>query len=1406
MNFLKKIFKRPVTVCTVAILVFGFGMLAAFNMPVNLLPDIAFPALGVTVAYPGASAETCDETVRPLLESSIKTLSNVKSVTSYSIENATMVAITFDYGTDVDKKTDEIKDKLALVSFPDSCYDPIFTKIDFNGNAVATVTVYNDGDEEECYSDAKALREKILAVENVGSVELVGVPEDKIVLRPFNGLEVTAPLLVQQLATNSQLDIPLGTITESGGKVSFRNESFAKTIEEIQNTYFQMPLSRELGTSLRIAKTAMDYLQSTPSATLIEYRDNIKKFSDDLAAIEVKTGEEILKEFEEQVDVNSVIASLRSWGFTEVADSLESLYTFVKNNPQAINIPGELIIKLQTEAAKVLNDDFFELFDTVIEFKKEYEYVNEITGELVQEEIKPKDFVELLKKLDLGLPINLSEDFVRFIEEHDFSELSYDSDGNANLNVKISDVATVKEERSFPSFAYYNGRQAVTLKVYGISGGNTAKISSEVKKLVEQQTGSSVAVLIDDQSQFITDSVSNVISSMIIGGVLAVLVILLFLKKFNTSLIIAVTMPLSVLGAMGCMYLMGITLNMVSLGGLAVGIGMLVDNSIVIIESVNFERDKGKTAFQAAVDGTKLVAGSLLASTLTSVCVFFPILFTKGLTEMIFADLSWSVIFSLAFSLVVALTVIPTLYCLVCGDKRMLTGKVLKKKSVKTDDSASELSAGTAAQTSAETAGDAPAERAENGSHKKDKNRVKRKGNRTSIMKGAMKFYDGFLRKCLRTRALVLIITFIIFAGSATMVFTTGTAFMPSVDQKTIEVSIVFDASDELDYCKEKTYQVYENVKNGIDDIKHLSADISDSSLIATSVHGTIRLVLNDDAKKKTKTVLEEVRNIAENSGVASVSVTEVDGVLAALMSGFGGISTIGVSVEGEDIAVLREISQKVKDKATSEYSYFTNVSDNLSGENVEYKIKFDYLKCFENGIDYKVAVATLRAGIAGYTACTVSIGGERYDVSVKFKDDAIEDYYGGIEDYVLSFSGDKSVKLKDVATITKTMSPTMITRENGKNVMTLSVETSTDIDAGTAGETFTKIIEEVLQDYSGYEFKESGVNRYLNEVFEGLIITMIIAFILLFAVMACQFESLVKPFIVIFSIPLSFSGAFLALTISGLPLNIVSFIGIIMLMGVVVNNAIVMIDRIEQLKTDYGYSDYTALIEGSKSRMRAIWMSTLTTVLALVPLALAIGRGSELMQPLGVVVMGGLTLATLVTLIIIPVMYSIVKRVRIPKKGSEESFINPELLHEGAVAGEVSQAPVSVEEETETCEIGGASETEEIKTDKEDNACKENKAAADNSCVKETVEVDAGTITLICDDTRKVEILSPENSKIVIKCKDAKTVYYRCKQTENVETETEQEEPERIVENFNNGRGVSERYVKKAKKTIKKG
>ncbi|MBO4500674.1 MAG: efflux RND transporter permease subunit, partial [Clostridia bacterium] len=588
----------------------------------------------------------------------------------------------------------------------------------------------------------------------------------------------------------------------------------------------------------------------------------------------------------------------------------------------------------------------------------------------------------------------------------------------------------------------------------------------------------------------INDSIANVLSSMLIGGALAIAVIYLFLRKARTSLIIAVTMPLSVLCALACLYFMGVTLNMVSLGGLAVGIGMLVDNSIVVIESISFERDKGKTAIQAAVDGTKLVAGSLLASTLTSVCVFFPILFTKGLSSMIFSDLSYSVIFSLTFSLIVAITVIPTLYCAVYSDKAMLAGKVLESR-VK--------------RIKSRIVGEEKLPSGKGG-----------KRPRPRIMERLMRFYESFLKAALRRRTAVIITALVTFSASVGLVFLTGTEFMPSVDQRTIEVVINFDASDSLKYCEEQTRAVYDDIFDKIPDIKYISATVGMNALLATSNTGTIRILLND-AGEKTGIVLEKVREISENRGLTA-SVTEVDGVLASLMSGLGGFATISATIMGDDVETLKEITAAVREKTLAADERFKQVTSDLSDETLEYVIKIDKAKCLELGVDYKVAVGTLRAGIAGYTACTADINGENVNVTVRFKEGTVQEYYSGITGCVIGMNDKGAVTVGDVATVSSHYAPAIIKKTNGKAQVMLSAEVS-GIDSGSASKIFTEIISEVLKEHEGCAFKESGMNYYLTEVFAGLIVAMIVSFVLLFAVMACQFESLDKPFIVIFAI-----------------------------------------------------------------------------------------------------------------------------------------------------------------------------------------------------------------------------------------------------------------------------------------------
>ena len=1232
MNLLKKIFTRPISVCTIVVVALAFGIFATANMPQKLLPNIEYPALAVTVVYPGASAETCDEQIRPVLDGAMKSTANVKSVHIYSVENACICGIIYDYGVNLDKKKDELKDTMAKLTFPEACYDPIYSKINFNGLAVATVSVYNAETPSATYADAQALRDKMLVIEGVSKVDLSGTPEQKIVITPHNGLEPVGLLIIQALSTNAQLNIPLGNIYEDGVKISFRNDSTLKTVNDITSTPIQIPVSKEMTDSLKLIQLAAKLLNDLSADDLRGYYDTLYVIYGNALDIDVCFSADIVADALDYFLLDAAAEYLSSNG-------LESAIPIIENLSRRIRNAGELdalknfIGELQTLLSETLNEDFWNTFGALIEFRKGQEYTNPITGEVTIDDLTTSEYLEIMDILGVSLPIELTEEVAYFALNYNFDSLDFDSDGTAQLTVEIGEVASVNIVSEFDSDAYINGLPAVVLEVFGLADANNTAISKAVKEIVESNTATSTAVLLDDQSQFISDSIYTVLTSMLIGGALAIIVIFLFLRRVRTSLIIAVTMPLSVLCSLLCMYLMGISLNMVSLGGLAVGIGMLVDNSIVIIESITCERDKGKSAMQASLDGTMLVAGSLIASTLTSICVFFPILFTEGLTKMIFSDLSWAVIFSISFSLIVALAVIPTLYCLAYSDKMILKGGIFARKKDKF------LSASTSEPTAteAETQGAAETETSEKMANRK---------NAASGQNVFMRAYDKILPFALRHRWLVLLAAFIIFAASTSLAFLTGMDFLPSVDQRTIEARIVYPPSMELEDCTENTLELYDKLSK-IPEIKYISAKIGGNGILSLSNSGTIRILLNEGGRS-TSEILSEVRDLSKGSEY-EVEAKEIDGVLAALLSSMSEVSAIGINVYGEDVDVLNEIYEKVAEKATAADSRIIRVSTDIPAKMPEYRIKIDQKACMEYGVDYKVAVGTLRAGIAGYTACTAEIDGNTMDVNVRFKDGTLEDYYAGIENIVIGFNGNGVVTVGDVAVITRTEFSPVITKVNGKYAANISAEVE-KLDTDTANRIILTALEEVIADYDGYTYEESGINLYMHEVLGGMIVALIVSFLLLFSVMACQFESLAKPFIVIFAIPLSFTGGFLALAISGLTLNVVSLVGLIMLMGVVVNDAIVMIERISQLEKETE-DRYAALIAGSRSRMRAIWMTTLTTVLALIPLALAIGRGSELMQPLAIVVIGGLTLATLVTLILIPVMYSIVKRVPIPKK-----------------------------------------------------------------------------------------------------------------------------------------------------------
>lgn len=1279
-SLIKTSIKRSVTVCVLVIVLLAVGVLATLDMSTNLLPNIKLPMMGISVVYPGASAQSVEDGVTAKVETALQTVSGLTKLTTNSYDNVSVAVLTFDYGTDIDEKISEIEDAFDSVEFPEGCEAPDYIKIDMNGTATATISLYNaQGNLQQLTDDANALTAKLSGIEGVSSVNLFGTPQKQIRITALSGLDITALLIVQALSEEN-LDIPLGTVMQDGTTVSIRNASDAASVLDVMRLPVQLSLGSKLFGKLDIAQKmllGLEQYTQTDFDALVNQLFTLYSVTKMFGA--ATTDEEVANLVKNYVGSETTkalitpqfIHRVRSGNFYLPADAskaegasnvspdcdlgrliaIKTAHVDNDGNPvygngKAVttNERGERIVNIND--SDFLVNNFGRLTDANGELVDDNGEKLELTNEQIAANYNCYgdyvvfDDAETLEICNVfclgdGMGVNLTSDLVRFVRTCDFGgeNVAETTVYPESIVVPLAYIGRVEAYDENVSYAEYNGLLAVTVEVYAVSDANTTDVVDAVKQVLTDTQLDSTVVLLDDKAQFINDSISNVLTSIIIGGVLAVLVIYLFVRKVGSSLVVSVTMPLSVLVALVGLWAMGISLNLVSLGGLAVGIGMLVDNSIVVLESITKRRDMGDSVYDACLNGTREVAGSLFASTLTNVCVFFPILFARGLTREIFYDLVWAVLFSIVMSLIVAITVIPSLYHLIYRNR--------PRKRREKNAAPNELTDGV------QTATDATQIKA-------PKRGAKRKECGKTI--GKMEnFYGKVLSKVLTKRIWVCVVALVLFGASIALVFTSGTEFLPGVDKGVIEVDVDFDVSASLDDAQTAGQTIADAIRDHYGDkLQYVSVTVGKQGLLATSNSDVIR-IQTDTSKLNTQKTVAEIRElIATLNGlvVKNVTVREMDGVVAEVTGGMSGQS---VTLLSDDMETLRSAAAAVREKLISvDPEHIVSAVDNTPALNTEYSFTFDRTKCVERGVDYQTAVMLLRVGLSGYTAANLTVDGENRAVNVQFAD-ASKNSVQAVCEIIVGFDSNGVVKLKDVLKpassgelYTESVVAAAIQKQDGKYTTSIDVEIY-GTDSGSAGKTISKAVGEVLEDFSGVEYLDGGVTSYLNDAFDGLVVSLIAAFVLLYSVMACQFESLSKPFVVIMSIPFSFTGGFLALAITGMTLNVVSFVGLIMLMGVIVNGAIVMIDKINMLIAE-GKTPQEAVIEGCKTRLRPILMTTLTTVLALVPLALGLGSGGELMQPMGIVVLGGLLLGTAVTLVLIPCFYCLIKRIRFDK------------------------------------------------------------------------------------------------------------------------------------------------------------
>lgn len=786
--------------------------------------------------------------------------------------------------------------------------------------------------------------------------------------------------------------------------------------------------------------------------------------------------------------------------------------------------------------------------------------------------------------------------------------------------IRLSDVADIYVgDVEKTSYSRINGRDAVTLAVQKQTDGNTVDVSkavkAEIEKIKAEYPGLNF-VFAYDSAERIETSISSVAQSAITGALLAVFILLIFLKKIKSALVIAVSIPVSIITTFILIYFSGTTINMVSLGGLSLGVGMLVDNSIVVLENISRHHAMGYKSDEAAQKGAGQVVQAIVASTLTTIVVFVPMIFVEGVAGQMFRDMSLTVAFSLAASLLVAITLVP-----------MLFSKFFKRKNGE-ETEVREISEIEQHEMLLD-------EYRSNKVYSKNKfiNKIIKGWDR--LMVKTYEVYGNALKYALNNKKRTVVVAIALLVVSLVSVVFTGFELMPATDEGQISISIELPQDAQLEETNRITQQVEEIVMK-IPEADRVTATTSSMSMMSGGSNTssvTVMLVDADERKRSTKEVSEEVRVMLKNVTGADITVSESSSYSMGSSS-----DAVSINVTGSDYEMLESIADQII-LQISDIEGVRNPTTSFKDGKPEARIYIDREKAMSYGLTGSQVASSVRLALMGSVATTVKNEGSEIDVRVMYPDD-VNATYDQLKYVSIRTARGETVPLESVASIVEDLGPTSVSRQNQQRYISITAQ-GYGRDTGSINrEVMQKISGIKLPD--GYSF-DTGNGQYatMMESFSQLGMAVLLAVLLVYMIMAAQFESLLYPFVVIFSIPFAAIGAFLLNFFAGQSINMVTFIGFIMLAGIVVNNAIVLVDYVNQLRREKGMDVEEALLAAGPIRLRPILMTALTTILGLVPMALALDEGGAMMQPLALTVIGGLVTSTLSTLLIVPIVYS---------------------------------------------------------------------------------------------------------------------------------------------------------------------
>lgn len=1029
------------------------------------------------------------------------------------------------------------------------------------------------------------------------------------------------------------------------------------SVEEIDGVLNEYPNDMSVGElidSLEGRKTAKEEEKSALDMKILELEESKIQLEAEKMELELqkKQVEAIKEEIESQLQQAGIDITNFNFNFDEIKNRIREPLGMIEENLEKVNAGlkelykgnlkaatelanaqskidlGEFQMDLaetqleagekQIEAGQEQIDDGFKQLKDALEQLKEGEEQLEDGAKQLEEaredayasadmnDILTVDTVKsLLAAQNFSMPGGyVTEDGIDYLvrvgdKTQDIEELAAMPIMNPDMDgvdiITLADVADVfMTDNSAEIYTNINGSPGVLLTIQKQTGYSTGDVSDKLKDRFEEMMSEDESlsmIILMDQGIYIDMVVDSVISNVLFGAVLAILILIIFLKDIRPTLVIALSIPVSLVTAVVCMYFSGITLNIISLSGLALGVGMLVDNSIVVIENIYRMRSEGKSMRDASIEGAKEVAGAIMASTLTTVCVFLPIVFTEGITRQLFVDMGLTIAYSLLASLFIALTVVPAMA------SKMLT----KTKEQKED-------------------------------------------------KFFTKVIDGYgkvLEISLRWKLVVLTGVLVLLAVSAAAAISRGTAFMPDMESTQMTVSVTMPDGTPLEETARTTDDIIERIRT-LEDVEDVGAMASTSSLFlltgggdsvknATEIYVTLREDKELTGDELAKKIEELTADIEEAELVINTSSMD--------MSALGG-SGISIQVRGREIDTLQtiaaDIAQIVRDTEGT-----TEVSDGMENSTEELRIMIDRDKAIGHGLTVAQIFQQISAKLAdASSATTLETEIREYDVYVKNANDIAltRDTVKKIKIDVTKKDGTKEkITLADIADFETKQSPNAVNRADQNRYIGVSAAIADGYNIGLVSQELQKKLD-AYEMPEGYTLVMSGENEMITEAMEQVSLMLVLALLFMYLIMVAQFQSLLSPFIIMFTVPLAFTGGFFGLYLSGSEVSVIALIGFVMLSGIIVNNGIVLVDYINQLR-EAGMEKKEAIIEAGRTRLRPVLMTALTTILALSTMVFGNDMGSEMGRPMAVVTIGGLVYGTLLTLVVVPCIYDIFMR-----------------------------------------------------------------------------------------------------------------------------------------------------------------